>query len=334
LTIVAQIQNLRFFVTAQLGDVIDWNKHIEPDPVRTTTGDIAYVQIKTAYNTYKMAMGSAYAEPPAGAPSVCRSLGWVTFQHVGEDKYLLNPKNDLAYQDISKHIHERELTDALAACRRELAEAKDADEAQLIRIRMKEIAVKAERWGIKAHVPEAPQAPKIADIGALPLHRNVPIRTVESPIDAQGGGHAYGLAPFVGAPIIYYCADRIAGMEQVPGILIRIQRDGRAALQLFADLNEIQFKDNIVRRGSDAGNGRVHTSNCWDFNPEWLEEQARIRSLEDVVDRLRREAMDRITKLEGAVISLEAKPKRGRPPKPEGGESEGGELASELEPAV
>jgi len=349
LTIVAQIQNLRSFVTTHLGDVIDWNKHVKPDPHLATTGDIAYVEIETPFNRYKLAMGSAYAEPPSGAPSVCRSLGWITFHHVGEDKYLLSPKNDLAYMDISKHIHVRELTDAAAACRRDLAESATPELAAQVRIRMSEVAARAAKWDIKVQVPEAS---KVSEIAAAPQHHNVPVKTLDESLPIAhpsvanafflpgGQGHP-GPAPFVGAQIIFYAHDRIAGMDQVPGVLVKIQKDGRAAMFLMADLNEITFMDNVHRRGSDAGNGRVHTTNCWDFNPEWLKEQARICHLEKEIKRIEDERG-----LERALIAevfddlllrlaaLEAKPKRGRPPKPEGGETEGAEAASELEPAT
>src|SRR6516225_8659404 len=104
MTIVAQIQNLRGFVTNNLSDTIDWNKHVKIDD-QQTTGDLAFVEIKTPFNRYKLSMGSAYANPPHGAPDVCRSLGWVTFDHMGEDKHILGPKNELTYRDISQHIN-------------------------------------------------------------------------------------------------------------------------------------------------------------------------------------------------------------------------------------
>lgn len=356
MTVVAQIQNLRGFVTSHLCDVIDWQKHVRDDPVKQTTGDIAYIEIVTPFNRYKMAIGSAYAEPPHGAANECRSLGWVTFDDNARDKHVLAPKNDLTYQDIAKHIHVHELTDAIAEGRRHIAEAASPREAQAAHVKLREVAAKAEKWGIKVRLPEEPVVHVLED--GVTEGETVPsLSLAETQHMPPTGTLTYhpasrGPAPFVGASIIYYCADRIAGMEEVPGILIRVQADGRAALQLFADLNEIQFKDNIHRRGTDAGNGRVHTSNCWDFNPAWLAEQERIARLEadnkfnkELIEdhRIELERLNEMVKgayghIHGITAELDrraadaAKPaRRGRPPKSETAEVEGAEIASELD---
>lgn len=321
MTIVAQIQNLRSFVTSHLSDTVDLNRHVHDDPHMKTTGDIAYVEIRTPYNTYKMAVGSAYAEPPSGAPNECRSLGWVTFHHVGEDKYILGPKNDLTYQSIAKYLNVRELTDAIAAGRREMAEA-SGTKANEAWIRLKETATRAEKWGIKANLPEAPKSAVIIAPDGFGENEPVDLRPgaiIEHMRANEHPNSPAALAPFVGAQIVYYGNDRIAGMDQVPGVLVKIQHDGRCAAFLMADLNEITFMDNIHRRGSDAGNGRVHMTG-WDFNPAWVKEQERIAALES-----------RIHALESAARE---KPRRGRPPKAvhEAEETEGAELASELDP--
>ncbi len=115
---IAQIQGLKYFVANQLSDVVDWPKHVRVDE-KKTTGDHAFVDIATPFNRYKMAICSSYIEPPPGAPLACKSLGTVTFDDLADNKHIVGPKADLTWTDISKYVHVRELTDALAAARRE-----------------------------------------------------------------------------------------------------------------------------------------------------------------------------------------------------------------------
>jgi hypothetical protein len=121
--VLSQLQNLQTFVGNHLADVIDWRRHVVPDPEYKLTGEVAHILITTPFNRYRMGLGTSLSEAPAGAPITCKALGWVAFDDFAANKRFLGAKADLLYADISKHIHVRELTDALAAARREVAEA-------------------------------------------------------------------------------------------------------------------------------------------------------------------------------------------------------------------
>ena len=74
---LSQIQGLKVYVSNHLMDVIDWNRHVQPEADQKSASDVARILITTPFNRYKLAMGTAYAEPPAGAPIACRSVGWI-----------------------------------------------------------------------------------------------------------------------------------------------------------------------------------------------------------------------------------------------------------------
>jgi hypothetical protein len=119
---ISQLQTLQQVVITHLGDVVDWKKHVHTHPDRKSATDASYVEIRTPFNRYTLGMGTAYADPPSGAPVECRSRGWIMFDDPVGHKHIIEPKADAAYTQISKHIHFRELTDALAAARQQLAE--------------------------------------------------------------------------------------------------------------------------------------------------------------------------------------------------------------------
>jgi hypothetical protein len=141
------------------------------------TGEVAHILITTAFNRYRMALGTSLSEAPAGAPITCKALGWVAFDDFAANKRFLGAKADLLYADISKHIHVRELTDALAAARREVAEAAP-EKVGLARVRLAEVADKAKKWGIEAKVPDGP-------VAAVP-----PPQVVSPSDDPAGAGNA------------------------------------------------------------------------------------------------------------------------------------------------
>jgi hypothetical protein len=78
--------------------------------------------------------------------------------------------------------------------------------------------------------------------------------------------------------------EQIAGMQQIPGHIVRVQPDGRICMFLTADNSEPIYRDNLHRRGSPAGNGRLHQFGCWDFNPHFEAEWSRARRLEEVIE--------------------------------------------------
>jgi hypothetical protein len=154
---LSQLQNLQTFIANHLVDVIDWRRHVQLDPEYKSTGDVSHILITTPFNRYRMALGTSYSEAPAGAPIACKALGWIAFDDSAANKHIVGPKADLTYMDISKYIHVRELTDALAAARHEVAEA-GPEKVGAARMRLADIADKAKKWGIQAKVPDGPVA--------------------------------------------------------------------------------------------------------------------------------------------------------------------------------
>jgi hypothetical protein len=152
---LSQLQNLRAFVGNHLADVIDWNRHVQPDPARKTNAEVAGIIITTPFNRYLMELGTSYSEPPPAASFACKSLGWVAFHDDAANKHFLGPKADLLFADIAKHVAVRELTDALSAARREVAEA-SPEMAGAARVKFTEIAERAKKRGIDVNVPEGP----------------------------------------------------------------------------------------------------------------------------------------------------------------------------------
>jgi urease beta subunit len=295
---ISQLANIQAFVTKQLIDVIDWGRDVRPDSDHKTTGDAAYIVIKTAHNRYKLAVLSSYIDPPAGAPVECRSLGTVIFDDPADSKHIVGPKSDAVYAQISKHVHVREYTDALAAVRRELAEAplptkgEDGsvkyDPAQAARVKLADLVAKAKVWGIEAAIPKL--SPAIQDAGCthsdlakesagiLVSAPAAPQPSLVPPLVLVGGGEK----PWLGMPVLFITnpAEQISGMQHIPGTCVKVLSDDRISIFMTPDHSEPSYRDGLPRRGSPAGNGRVHQYNCWDVNPEFTAFFSRMRDAE------------------------------------------------------
>jgi hypothetical protein len=232
---LSQLQNLQTLIANHLIDVIDWRRHVQPDPEYKSTGEIARVLITTPFNRYRMGLGTSFSEPPAGAPITCRSLGWVSFDDFAANKHFLGPKSDLLYIDISKHIHVRELTDALAAARREVAES-GPDRAGAARAKLTEIAERAKKWGIEAKVPDG----RVAAVPPMPAPQATVPDSPAPPPEASASGASTMAAPsatagepWIGAPVIFITnpGEQISGMQEIPGHIVRIEpTDGRVCI--------------------------------------------------------------------------------------------------------
>ncbi len=350
---IAQIQGLKYFVANQLSDVVDWPKHVRVDE-KKTTGDHAFVDIATPFNRYKMAICSSYIEPPPGAPLACKSLGTVTFDDAAGNKRIVGPKADLTWTDISKHIHVRELTDALAAARRELAEGTGTN------AKLAEVAERAKKWGVAAKVPDGFTTPiamiqesELIGSGLSQADIDIVLDGCKAPaLVKQAEAPASRDAPWLGAPIFFITnpGEQIGGMQEIVGWCVKVYSHDRISVFMTPDHSEPSYRDNLPRRGSPAGNGRMHQFNCWDFNPEALRQKQtmdemflsithlvdRIETLEkektdtlDVLETIKNPGNDcrrDLTKLEYAMGDLQARvaalddplgpPKRrGRPPK-------------------
>jgi hypothetical protein len=292
---ISQLANIQAFVTKQLIDVIDWGRDVRPDSEHKTTGDAAYIMIKTPHNRYKLAILSSYIDPPSGAPVECRSLGTVVFDDPADSKYIVGPKSDAVYSEISKHIHVREYTDAIAAVRRELAEApaptrsEDGsikyDAAQAARGKLAELIGKAKPWGIEAQAPPlaASQWTK-EELAGFDQSRPAIVTHVAErgpavpPLVLVGGGEK----PWLGMPVLFITnpAEQISGMQHIPGWCVKVMSDDRISMFMTPDHSEPSYRDGLPRRGSPAGNGRVHQYNCWDVNPEFTAFFSRMRDAE------------------------------------------------------
>ncbi len=313
MVMVSQIQNLRSFVQTHLVDIIDWSRHVRDDQDKTSTGDHAFIEIRTAFNRYKLSVASSYVTPPEGAPLLCRSLGTVQFIDMTDGKRIVGPKADQTWTDISRHIHVRELADALKDGRGRLAEA-GTKEAPAIRVELAELAGKASKWGIT--VPGLPAA-EHAPIGAVAEQTEAPpqivVRPTEQPEPAE---HSVplrqdhdGLMPFPGAPVVWITnpGEGIGGMTEIPGFVAKVISPDRISMLVLPDHSETTYKDNLMRRGSDAGNGNVHRFNCWDFSPAWLREQQRIKAIEDECERMREYFREGIDRLSEAMNELDSR---------------------------
>jgi hypothetical protein len=303
---IAQLQNLQAFVANHLADVVDWSKHVRPDPNHKTTGDHAWIVIKTPFNGYEMSVRSAYIDPPAGAPVTCRSLGTVTFDDAAGDKHIVGPKADNTWIDISRHIHVRELTDALAAARRELAEA-PKEGAGSARVRLAEIAGRAKVWGVKVREDDLRKVEAVAQEHVLDPPASHPQPTTESTGTTADPSAVNDLArdmatsaanwrddkiishgAFLGCPVIFITnpGEQISGMGEIPGHCVKILSDDRISIFMTPDHSEPSYRDNLPRRGSLASDGKVHRHNCWDFNPQFERERSRVRHLEEAIAKM------------------------------------------------
>ena len=142
----------------------------------------------------------------------------------------------------------------------------------------------------------------------------------------------------IGLPIVFICnpGEGAAGMTTVPGAVTRMWPDGSVGLLMFVDDHEVQHRPKVYRRGTDAGNGRTHQTGCWDL-ADWYkrlitENRQLSERVSGLADKLAEIAAEN-AKLTERLTALEAKPRRGRPAKPEGGEVEAAEPAVEGEAA-
>ncbi len=197
------------------------------------------------------------------------------------------------------------MTDRLAEAKRNLGEAA-ADRAGEARAKLAAIAEQAKKWGIEAKVPEAPiaSAPiERASTGAQPASPppaaspSAAVAPVPAPAPAPAASSApvathainresdasHGLQPFPGCPVLFVpnTGEQFAGLGEVPAVCVRVWPDGRLTVVLLAENSEITTRENLYRRGSPAGNGAVHRTNVWDFNPEYVREQMRLRKVEE-----------------------------------------------------
>lgn len=277
---IAQLANIQQFFAAHLSDVLDWGKHVRPDPERETTGDAAYVVIDSGLNRYKLSCLSTYIEPPAGASYQCKALGTVTFDDFGGQKHIIAPKLDATWIDISKHIHVRELTDGLAIARRELAEA-SPETVGAVRVRVAELVARAQKWGVEARgLPALAEVPKEAGLGRMEHlieYQEFPTSlaaSVASELEAGGLGHVVSVPlgvsgaatdkPFLGCPIIFITnpGEAVAGMTEIIGWCVNVHSDETISAFITPDHSEPSYRDKLTRRNL-AKNIR---SNCWDFN--------------------------------------------------------------------
>jgi hypothetical protein len=284
-----------------------------------------------------MSIASNYLDPPPGAPVACKSLGTVTFHDMAENKHIIGSKSDLTWADISKHIHVRELTDAIAGARREMAEALP-EVAASIRVRMADLSERAKKWGIAVKVPEdrgivhAIQQDIYAAAGAIPNQPSpevalAPIHTTDLAAPASRD------APWLGAPVMFITnpGEQIGGMQEIVGWCVKIYSHDRISIFMTPDHSEPSYRDNLPRRGSPAGNGKVHQFNCWDFNPEALRQKQTMDEMFLSITRL----VDRIEVLELHAKTLDRQPpeeapkRRNRPPKQ--ATETGAELADETD---
>lgn len=373
---IAQIQGLQHFVANHLSDVVDWSKHVRPELERypkqgdgkpQQSGDYAYILISTPFNRYRMSIASSYLDPPPGAPLACKSVGTVTFDDMADNKHIVGPKSDQTWTDISKHIHVRELTDALAAARREAAEA-TVETAGPARVKLAELAERANKWGVAAKVPEAATLAAGDSLGvehiikAQDVLRSQPDPAFDAPVHSIGPPVVASRdAPWLGAPVVFITnpGEQISGMQEIVGWCVKVYSHDRISLFMTPDHSEPSYRDNLPRRGSPAGNGRVHQFNCWDFNAKFmamlkpqdddalLTSPESIKALGKIIGDLQTEMEELkgyletikdpgnncrrdLTKLEyamgalqGRIIALETKRGPGRPPnpKPEGSEA-------------
>jgi hypothetical protein len=133
--------------------------------------------------------------------------------------------------------------------------------------------------------------------------------------------------PWIGCPAIFITnpGEQISGMQTIPGHIVRIQPDGRICMFLTADNSEPIYRDNLHRRGSPAGNGRVHQFNCWDFNPEFERDRSRLRHLEEAIGKMADEgnqALQAIADLRQTIADLTARVTTVESPEPPGAKAQ------------
>lgn len=314
---LSQLQNLQAFVANHLSDIVDWNRHVRPDAEQKTSGDHAFIVIQTGLNTFKLSCASAYVDPPPGAPYQCKALGTVQMVDRAGDRIITGPKNDATWADISKHLHVRELTDALSVARRELAEAGPTTR-DAARVKLAGLVEKGQKWGIAGQMPEGVTIPFPAlpadPLVSLPLVTQAEgeaTRTGEPSPGAPTSEGFAGPAPYLGAPILYISnpGEQISGMMEMAGTIVKVLSHDHVSILVTPDHSEPFYRDKVARRGAPDSNGRPHKHNCWDFNPRALDAE---RRLIDRMDALEAENV----RLAERLATLEQRKKPG--PKPKG----------------
>lgn len=311
---IAQLSNIQQFFAAHMSDVLDWGKHVRPDPERKTSGDAAYVLIDTGLNRYKLGCLSTYIDPPAGASYQCKALGTITFDDFGGQKHIIAPKLDATWMEISKHIHVRELTDGLAIARRELAEA-SPETVGAVRVRVAELVARAQKWGVEAKgLPVLAEVPKTAapssqwppEEPAGPSEMRAKSESeafAEAPVPELVGKTTFPIRssidkPFLGCPIIFITnpGEAVAGMTEIIGWCVNVHSDEAISAFITPDHSEPSYRDKLARR-NPAKNIR---SNCWDFNERLM---APFRMADQIADLGKRidGTLDRLFELEQKV---------------------------------
>ncbi len=331
------MMDIRDFAGRHLADIIDVTTDVKPDPQHTSNGFEAHAEIISPFNRYRMSVHSSHLAPPAGAPAECRSLGTIMFHDPVSDTRILGARSDRTFLDISRHVHQREFTDAIAAARRELAEA-GPDAIKLTQSKLSDLASRAAKWGIA--IDAMPMAPKPSEASPVAVEVAKPATAASMPPAAAATSVAPATPadePMIGLPIVFIHnpGEGSAGMTTVPGTVTRTWPDGSVGLLMFVDDHEVQHRPKVPRRGTDAGNGRVHVHGCWDLAPWYAALLTERRQLSGRVSALSEKLDTAIAdnaKLAERLAALEsAKPRRGRPSKPESGDAEAAELATEGE---
>ena len=292
---VSQLANIQHRIATDLADVVHWNKHVRPDPKQPTTGDAAYVVIATEYNRYRISCHSNYVEPPAGATYECKALGTVTFDDFAGDKHIVAPKCDATWMAISKHIHVRELTDAIAAERRMLAEAGPDKQAE-IHARLVALAERGKKWGVEAKGMAALPTPQRIGLDAAPVHETDTVAPLAEPatVIVRSGDSIQQAMDYIGERYDFRSADSIypgariyfitnpgetiSGMQELPGLCVKVYPDNSISAFVTPDHSEPFYRDKLPKRSEQ------HRFNCWDFNPADVELR---RTLANMESRLR-----------------------------------------------
>jgi len=329
------MHDIREIANSFLADVIDVTKAVQPDPRRPSNFMEGHAELVTPFNRYQLSVYSPHGAQPPEAPPECQSLGTIWFRDTVDDTTVIGPRSERVLLDISQRVHYREYKDAISVARRELAEA-GPDSIKSAQAKFSDLVARGAKYGIT--IDAVPMAPGLKTAPALPLAA-VPAQAMHVAPAATATAPALppapqpvldGSEPFVGAHVLFVTnpGEQISGMQELPAVIVRVHPDrNHVSLLVFIDDSETIHRLNIPRRGSNAGGGRIHQFGVWDFNPSWLRDQARLRALE--------ESVTAITALSDRIALLEAKPRRSRPAKPEGGgEAEAGELAGEGEAAA
>ncbi len=256
---LSQLANLQGFVNSKLSDVINWQQHVRPandimtktwlerDYQRETTGDRAYIAIKTPFNAFWMSSLGTYVEPPAGAPTECRSLGTIA-------------RNDATFHKIAEHVRTRELIENIKDTRRQLAENPPTPQ---LKSKWDTLLIKAKERGLDITSFDSNfKMPDMAVINSELAERNAPLPHA-AVTDAKDPDGLY-----VGCPVLFITnpGEHISGMFEIPGIVTKTHGQGRIAGIFFPDHSEVMHRDYVYHRTGPI------KSNCWDFNP-WYKEQ-------------------------------------------------------------